>query len=129
MGDESSPTQSDRKEAAHNSDASSPSTTTRKKISHRQRDDENMNKMFDALANNTKLQLKQQEERHAKEIADMRQVNRDTHNLFTTKTIPPQTNTMNDHRITAHLNTMTRKHQTHYLTAHQRTGQYSNTTF
>jgi hypothetical protein len=29
MGDESSPTQSDRKEAAHDSDASSPSTTTR----------------------------------------------------------------------------------------------------
>jgi hypothetical protein len=29
MGDESSPTQSDRKEAAQDSDASSPSTTTR----------------------------------------------------------------------------------------------------
>jgi hypothetical protein len=35
MGDELSPTQSDRKEAAQDSDASSPSTTTRQKISHR----------------------------------------------------------------------------------------------
>jgi hypothetical protein len=67
-----------------------------------------MENMFAALDNNTKLQLKQQEERHSKEIADMRQVNRDTHNLFTTKIIPPQTITMNDHRITAHFNTMTK---------------------
>jgi hypothetical protein len=108
MGDESSPTQNDSKEAAQDSDASSPSTTTRQKITHRQRDDAKMDKMFAALADNTKLQLKQQEERHAKEIADMRQVNRDTHDLFTTKIIPPQTITMNNHRITAHFNTMTK---------------------
>jgi hypothetical protein len=112
MGDESSPTQSDHKEAAQDSDASSPSTTTRQRISHRQRDDEKMKKMFAALANSTKLQLKKQEERHAKEIADMRQVNHDTHNLFTTKTTPPQTNTMNDHRITANFNTMTKASDT-----------------
>jgi hypothetical protein len=112
MGDDSSPNQSDRKEAAQDSDASSPSTTTRQKISHRQRDDAKMKKMFAALAKNTKLQLKQQEERNTKEIADMRQVNRDTHNLFTTKTIPPQTITMNDHRITAHFNTMTKASDT-----------------
>jgi hypothetical protein len=61
MGDESSPTQSDRKEAVQGSDTSSPSTTTRQKIPHRQRDDANMEKMFAALADNTKLQLKQQE--------------------------------------------------------------------
>jgi hypothetical protein len=36
----------------------------------------------------------------------MIQVNRDTHDMFTTKTIPPQTITMNDHRITTHFNTM-----------------------
>jgi hypothetical protein len=66
MGDESSPTQSDRKEAAQYSDASSPSRTTLQKISHRQRDDAKMEKMFAALANTTKLQLKQQKERHAK---------------------------------------------------------------
>jgi hypothetical protein len=51
--------------------------------------------------------MKQQEERHAKEIADMRQANRDTHELFTTKTTSPQNITMNDHRVTAHFNTMT----------------------
>jgi hypothetical protein len=68
--------------------------------------------MFAALADNTKLQLKQQEERHAKEIADMIQANRDAHDLFTTKTTPPQTITMNDHRITAHFNTMTKASDT-----------------
>jgi hypothetical protein len=112
MGDESSPTQSDRKEAAQDADASSPSTMTRQKISHRQRDDAKMEKMFAALADNTNLQLKQQEERHAKEIADMRQMNRNTHNLFTAKTIPQQTIKMNDHRITAHFNTMTKASDT-----------------
>jgi hypothetical protein len=71
-----------------------------------------MEKMFAASADNTKLQLKQQEERHAKEIADMRQANRDAHDLFTTKTTPPQTITMNDHRITTHFNTMTKASDT-----------------
>jgi hypothetical protein len=108
MQDESSPDKSDCKEAAQDSDASSPSTATNQRISRRKRDSAKMQKMFAALASNTKLQLKEQEDRHAKEIADMRQVNRDTHNLFTTKTIPPQTITMNDHRITAHFNTMTK---------------------
>jgi hypothetical protein len=108
MGDDSSHNQSNHKEAAQDSDASSPSTTTRQKISHRQRDDAKMKtkNMFSALANNTKFQLKQQEERHAKEIADMIKVNHDTHNLFTTKTIPPQTITMNYHCINTHFNTM-----------------------
>jgi hypothetical protein len=61
MGDESSPNKSERKEAAQDSDASSPSTTTRQKTSHRQRYDAKMKKMFAALANSTKLQLKQQQ--------------------------------------------------------------------
>jgi hypothetical protein len=85
MGQESSPTQDDHKEAAQDSDTSSPSSTTRQKIKHRQRDDAKMEKMFAALADNTKIQLKQQEERHTKEIADTRQANRDAHGLFTTK--------------------------------------------
>jgi hypothetical protein len=108
MQDESSPEKSDCKVAAQDSDASSLSSATRQRISRRQRDSAKMQKLFSALANNTKLQLKEQEERHAKKIADMRQVSRDTHNMFTTKTIPPQTITMNDHRITAHFNTMTK---------------------
>jgi hypothetical protein len=35
-------------------------------------------------------------------------VNRDTQNLLTTKTIPSQTIKMNDHRITAHFNAITK---------------------
>jgi hypothetical protein len=112
MGQELSPTQDDRKEAAQDSDAISPSSTTRQKFKHRQRDDAKMERMFDALADNTKLQLQQQQERHAKDIADMIQANRDAHNLFTTKTTPPQTITMNDHRITTHFNTMTKASET-----------------
>jgi hypothetical protein len=42
----------------------------------------------------------------------MIQVNQNTHNLFTKKTIPPQTLTMNDHRITTHFNTMTKASDT-----------------
>jgi hypothetical protein len=109
MRDESSPDKSDCKESAHaDSDASSPSTKTRQKTSHRQRDDAKMKKMCVDLDNSTKHQLKEQEARHAKEIADMRRVNHDTQNLLTTKTIPSQTITMNNHRITAHFNAMTK---------------------
>jgi hypothetical protein len=88
MQGESSLDKSDCKEAAQYSDASSPSTATRQRTSHRQRYSAKMHKLFAALTNNTKLQLKEQEERHAKEIADMRQVNRDTHTLFTKKNTP-----------------------------------------
>jgi hypothetical protein len=112
MGQESSPAQDDHKVAAQDSDASSPYSTTRKESEHRKRDDTKMEKMFAALAENTKLQMKQQEERHAKEIADMRQANRDAHDLFTTKTTPPQNITINDHHITAHFNTMTKASDT-----------------
>jgi hypothetical protein len=112
MQDESSPDKRDCKEAAQDSDASSPSTATKQIISRIQRDSAKMQKIFAALANNTKVQLKEQEDRHAKEIADMRQVDRDTHNLVTTTKIPPQTITMNDHRITVHFNTMTKASDT-----------------
>jgi hypothetical protein len=112
MGQESSPTQDDQKMAAQDSDASSPHSKNRKEIEHRKRDNTKIERMFAALSENTKLQMKQQEERHAKAIADMRQANRDLHNLFTTKTTTPQNITMNDHRITAHFNTMTKASDT-----------------
>jgi hypothetical protein len=109
MRDESSPDKSDYNEAAHaDSDTSSLSTKTWHKTSHRQRDDAKMKKMFIDLANITKHQLKEQEARYAKEIADMRRVNRDTQNMLTTKTIPSQTITINYHHITAHFNAMTK---------------------
>jgi hypothetical protein len=66
MGQESSPTQEDQKMAAQDSDASSPHSTNRNEIEHRARDDTKMERMFAALAENTKLQIKQQQERHAK---------------------------------------------------------------
>jgi hypothetical protein len=66
IGKVSSPTQEDRKMAAQESDNSK------------------MERMFAQLAENTKIKMKQQEERHAKEIADMKQANRETHDLFTT---------------------------------------------
>jgi hypothetical protein len=106
IGQKSSPTQEDQNMAAQDSYTSSPHSTNRHKIEHRKRDNIKMETMFAALAENTKLQMKQQEEMHAKEIADMRQENHDTHNLFTTKTTTPQTITMNYHRITAQFNTM-----------------------
>jgi predicted extracellular nuclease len=112
MGQESSPTQDDQKMAAQDSHASSPHSTNRKEIEHQKRDNTKMERMFAALAENTKLQMKQQEEIHAKEIADMRQANRDAHDLFTTKTTTPQNIAMNDHRITAHFNTMTKASDT-----------------
>jgi hypothetical protein len=108
MGQESSTTQDYQNLAAQDSNASSPYLTNRNEIEHRTRDNTKVERMFTALADNTKLKMKQQEERHAKEIADMRQSNRDTHELFTTKTTTPQNITMNDHRITAHFNKMTR---------------------
>jgi hypothetical protein len=108
MGQESSPTQDDYKVTAQDSDASSQYSMTRQEIKHRKRDDTKMEKMCAALAENTKIQIKQQKERHAKEIEDTRQANRDAHNMLTTKTNPPKNITMNDLRITAHFNTMTK---------------------
>jgi hypothetical protein len=76
LGQDSSPNEEDRKMAAQVSDKSK------------------MERMFAQLAENTKIQMKQQEERHAKEIADMKQANRDTHDLFTNKTTTPNTITI-----------------------------------
>jgi hypothetical protein len=42
----------------------------------------------------------------------MKQANRETHDLFTNKTTTPSTITMNDHRISAHFNTMTKASDT-----------------
>jgi hypothetical protein len=112
MRHESSTTQDNRKMAAQDSEESSPHSTNRNEIENQTRDDTKMERMFAALAENTKLQMKQQEERHAKEIADMRQANRDTHELFTTEASTPQNITMNDHRITSHFNTMTKASDT-----------------
>jgi hypothetical protein len=73
MRDESSPDKSDCKESAHaDLYAISPSTKTRQKTSNRQREDAKMKNLFADLDNITKHQLKEQQERHAKEIAKTR---------------------------------------------------------
>jgi hypothetical protein len=47
--------------AAQDSDASSPHSMNRKEIEHRKRENTKMERMFAALAEITKLQMKQQE--------------------------------------------------------------------
>jgi hypothetical protein len=59
-----------------------------------------MKKLFASLTENTQKQLREQEEKRAMEIAAMKWASMDTYNLLTTKTTPTQT--MNDHRISAH---------------------------
>jgi hypothetical protein len=65
-----------------------------------------MKKLFASFTENTHKKLREQEEKHAMEIAAMKRANMDTQNLITTKTAPTQT--MNDHRTSAHLSTMTK---------------------
>jgi hypothetical protein len=55
---------------------------------------------------NTQKQLSEQAEKHAMEIAAIKQTNMDTQNLITTKTTP--TPTINDHRALAHFIVMTK---------------------
>jgi hypothetical protein len=62
------------------------------------------------LADKTQKQFREQGEKHAMEIAAMKQANLDTHNLLTSKTTPDQT--MNDHRETAHFTAMTKPSET-----------------
>jgi hypothetical protein len=65
-----------------------------------------MKKLFENFTENTQKQLREQEEKHAMEIAAMKQANMDTQNLLTTKT--PPTQTMNDHIISTHFSAMTK---------------------
>jgi hypothetical protein len=54
--------------AAQDSDASSPHSTNRNEIENQTRDDTKMERMFASLAENTKLQMKQQEEYMQKKL-------------------------------------------------------------
>jgi hypothetical protein len=69
-----------------------------------------MKQLFADLAKYTQHQFKEQEEKHAMEIAAMKRANLDTQNLLTTKTTPVQT--MNNHRSTDHFNAMTKPSDT-----------------
>jgi hypothetical protein len=63
-----------------------------------------MKKIFASFIQNTQKQLREQEEKHAMEIAAMKRAKMDTQNLLTTKTAPTQT--MNDHRTSTHFTAM-----------------------
>jgi hypothetical protein len=56
-----------------------------------------MKKLSASITKNTQKQLREQEEKHAMEIAAMRQANMDTQNIIKKSAAPAQT--MNDHRI------------------------------
>jgi hypothetical protein len=69
-----------------------------------------MKKLFTTFTENTNKQLREQGEKYAMEIAAMKRANMDTKNLLATKTTPTQT--MNDHRMAAHLTAMTKPSET-----------------
>jgi hypothetical protein len=69
-----------------------------------------MKQLFPDLVRDNQKQFKEQGEKHAMEIADMKKANFDTQNLLTTNTTPAQT--MSDHRSTAHFNAMTKPSDT-----------------
>jgi hypothetical protein len=69
-----------------------------------------MKKLFADLARDNQKQIKEQEEKHTMEIAALKRANLDTQNLLTTNTTPSQT--MSDHRSTAHFNAMTKPSDT-----------------
>jgi hypothetical protein len=70
----------------------------------------NMKKIFTALAEKNRKQLREQREKYTMEIAAMKQANLDTQHILTKKTTPAQT--MNDHRTTANFNAMTKPSET-----------------
>jgi hypothetical protein len=74
----------------------------------RKNDDETekMKKLFTIFAAKTQKQLNEQAERHAIEIAAMKQTSMDTQNLLTTKTI--KTQPVNTHRASSNFSTMTK---------------------
>jgi hypothetical protein len=67
-------------------------------------------KICAAFTKNTQKQLREQGQKHAMEIAAMKQANMDTQNHFTTKTTPTQA--INDHRVAAHFTSMTKPSET-----------------
>jgi hypothetical protein len=69
-----------------------------------------MKKLFTDLLRDNQKQFKEQGEKHNMEIAALKRANVDTHNLLTNKTTSSQT--MSDHRSTAHFNAMTKPSDT-----------------
>jgi predicted flap endonuclease-1-like 5' DNA nuclease len=74
------PSKEDSKLAAQpdNEDSSPSPEPTRKRLDKRQRESDNIKKLFSNLAKSTQKQLKEQGEKHAMEIAAMKRANLDT---------------------------------------------------
>jgi hypothetical protein len=106
------PNKEDGKPAAQpeNEDSSPSSEPIGRRLDKQEHEANNMKNLFANLPKNTQKQLREQGEKHAMEIAAMKQANLDTHNLLATKTTPAQT--MNHHRTTTHFNAMTKPSET-----------------
>jgi hypothetical protein len=106
------PNKEDSKPAAQpeNEDSSPSPEPNQRRLNKQEHKADNTKKLFATLAQNTQKQLREQGEKHAMEIAAMKQANLDTQNMLTTKMTPSQT--MNDHRTTAYFNAMTKPSET-----------------
>jgi hypothetical protein len=106
------PNKEDTKPAAQlkNEDSSPSPEPDQRRPSKQEHEADHMKKLFATLAENTRKQLREQGEKHAMEIAAMKRAILDTQNMLTTKTTPTQT--MNDHRTTAHFTAMTKPSKT-----------------
>jgi hypothetical protein len=69
-----------------------------------------MENLFKTFTKNTQKQLRKQGDKHAMEIAVMKQANMDTHIILTTNTIPTQS--MNEHIMAAHFTVTTKPSET-----------------
>jgi hypothetical protein len=106
------PSKEDSKPAAQSEAEEIPLSVEEPRLRLRKRnpESEEMKQLIANLARENQKQFKEQEEKHTMEIAALKRINLDTQNLLTTKTTPTQT--MSDHRSTAHFNAMTKPSDT-----------------
>jgi hypothetical protein len=106
------PSKEDSKPAAQSEAEESPLSVEQpiNRLRKRYHESETMKKLFADLSRDNQKQFKEQEEKHNMEIAALKRANLDTHKLLTTNATPSQT--MSDHRSTAHFNAMTKPSDT-----------------
>jgi hypothetical protein len=106
------PRKEDSKPSAQSEAEESPLSAEqpRNRIGKRYHELEKMKKLFADLSRDNQKQFKEQEEKHTMETAALKRANLDTQNPLTTKTTPTQT--MSDHRSTAHFNATTKPSDT-----------------
>jgi hypothetical protein len=95
-----------------NEDEESPAAMSESKEKRKVHDammDEKMKKPFATFTENTQKQLTEQAEKHAIQIAEMKQTTIETQNLLTNKTMPTQS--VIYHRASAHFTSMTKAYE------------------